>query len=281
MSQSMAWRPLGSTWRERSVDYDGPVRENADEGQEFVQGCVPQWGRGGCKRRIGQLEHELTWRYYRMRKHKNHPQYREVGDQLPLKNVPPAMRLSKNAAFRFWRDCRPPFRVSHVERVDEGADSKHADGDLFNVSYNCGIDYCSERLYGDTSTFDNMIQGVAVLRIPDEFPTKRPVFVSWGRPTLSSDKNKDLAQKKAKAVDPEQFLPIANEVGLRPDHPRFKSVRDTVKKTAKEMNSPPPKSTSLPRLVRQESQGLNSTQTKTVRQHRMHTSACGFISYAG
>merc|ERR1719436_2143707 len=122
-----------------------------------------------------------------MKRHADHPLRMEVGETLPLDNVPSSTRLSSSAAFRFWTDLRPPFKIVSIDRVPEECEQKHADGDLFKVRYKCGIDYYSERCYGETSdgsTFDNVCHGVATLRIPDGFPKQRLVFISWGRPAL-------------------------------------------------------------------------------------------------
>mmetsp|Transcript_71495 Transcript_71495/g.205069 ORF Transcript_71495/g.205069 Transcript_71495/m.205069 type:complete len:566 (-) Transcript_71495:71-1768(-) len=318
VSQSSAWRPLGGTWRERSNGPDGPIRENADDGNPFIDGCVPQWGRGGCKRRAGHLEHELTWTYYHMKKHSNHPLRMEVGESLPLENVPAPMRLSKKAAFNFWENLRPPFRVSTIERISSDDSEQSRDGELFRVIYVCGIDYCSERAYGETSensTYDNLCYGVATMRIPDGYPRKRLVFLGWGKPSLGSP-----PQKKEAAASPDSWMPIAGELSLPSGHPRLGKIREAAKKATSKQRplevSPLQKMLmgphlSLPQLVESEAAhvkliggqpgsgsgaggaggglptgseaGLGASLAAPTRKrnHRIYTAAAGFVRYSG
>lgn len=295
-SETPSWKPLGSTWRERSMGETGPVRENVDDGSDFVHGCVPQWGKGGCKRRRDQLEHELTWLYYSMRRHTDHPLRVEVGETLSTDAVPGSMRVSKKSAFRFWRDLRPPFRVVSTSRVGEASREKHADGDLFEVRYKCNIDYRSERAYGVTSagsTFDNVCQGVATVRLPDGYPKRRMIIVSWGRPTLGAPKA-DTA--KEEAVPPGPWMPICDELGLRADHPRLKGARAAAERLCAKRRSVEVAPlqrlmlgphVSLPRLpMQQEEQQAVDAPPGSVsplrrRQHRIFTASAGFVRYGG
>merc|ERR1712100_368629 len=128
--------------------------------------------------------------YYHMKRHLKHPLRGEVGDpHLESKNVINEMRSGANNRFQFWRDLRPPFEVKKVKRVDDLTDTRHPDGQLYEVTYLCPIDYESERMWGTDqggSTFENKIHGVAEVRIPDRFPEKRPMnIVSWGHPELN------------------------------------------------------------------------------------------------
>jgi len=267
------------------------------------------------------LEHELTWTYYHMRRHDGHPLRLEVGETLPIDSVPPPMRMSKSAAFRFWTDLRPPFKVVNIERTPDEGFEKNTDGELFQVAYQCGIDYCSERAYGETSTFDNVCHGVATMRIPDDYPRRRPVFLSWGRPSLGMPEERKQTNAKASAVSPAHWMPIAQELNLPANHPRLGKCREasrraTEKKRGLEV-SPLQKMLlgphmSLPKLVEHEEAatrlGLRSSAggggleespggfggglseggspspprgATRKREHRIYTAAAGFVRYSG
>lgn len=259
------------------------------------------------------MEHELTWTYYHMKRHEGHPLRLEVGETLPIKSMPPPMRLSKCAAFRFWTDLRPPFKVVNIERVPEDRLEKDADGELFQVSYQCGIDYCSERAFVLTSTFDNVCRGVATMRIPDDYPRRRPVFLSWGRPALAMPEERKQTSAKAAGVSPAHWMPIAGELNLPANHPRLGKCREAARRAADKKRglevSPLQKMLlgphmSLPKLVQQEEAAANlallsrgespllgsaeeggspgvATRRARKREHRIYTAAAGFVRYSG
>lgn len=206
----------------------------------------------------------------------------EVGETLAVMDVPPPLRLSKAAAFRFWNDCRPPFYIIKLERIDEGdkigGRAKHADGVLFNVTYECGIDYATERAYSVTSeggTFDNTIHGVAKIRIPDEYPKKRLVFLSWGHPVLGftpqDEKKKQPSVGDLKGPEPEQLAaPVA--AWSSPSAARGRPTKKAMLGAQ----------VSLPRLAEMEDNPLASkTPIGRKREHRLYTSAAGFVRYVG
>lgn len=307
------WTPLGSTWRERNMTTNGdPVRLNCDDGLEFVDGCVPNWSHGSIMRMRAAIAQRLCWTYYQIRRNKDHPQYQEVGETMSLQDVPSAFRVSQNSFFRFWQDLRPPFQVDKLVKVLES--TKHPDGDLYSVSYTCGIDYMSERQWGlkqNGSTFDNRVSGVAQVRIPDLFPGKKGLqVVSWGHPVLniksggaSIKKSTSSQPLSKKSINADHWMSLAAELGMRPDNPRFVAVRDAIRRADLKGNAdgtvkverlqkllfgPHP---SLPSLVKAEtsleganSQGLDSTcSTKDpkMRQFRVWTSCAGFVRYEG
>mmetsp|Transcript_27253 Transcript_27253/g.78403 ORF Transcript_27253/g.78403 Transcript_27253/m.78403 type:complete len:381 (+) Transcript_27253:161-1303(+) len=317
MSSSMrrSWRPLGATWRE--WEKDGPVRNNVDDGREFVSGCVPHWGKETGIRLRGVVEHELTWSYYRMRKHEKHPQRQEVGELLPQESLNEKMRFGRGSQFHFWRDLRPPFYVLDMKRVDDGsraaadvpaASMSHPDGELYNIRYECAIEYFAERLMdtnGNNGTFNNKVRGVAQVRIPNGFPQKRPIhIVTWGRPTLNPPDMETEDAKKPKAVDPGTWNPIAHELGLPPSADRLAKCRTVSQETTarvehkKKIVKVPELQrlllgphASLPRLAKmQATVSSNATASSPelaarppprVRKHTIFTPAVGFVSYAG
>lgn len=114
-SGSSIWRPLGATWREWNDESFGPIRSDVDDGEQFIHGCVPHWGKEVSIRMHSVIEHELTWAYYSMRRHAEHPLRKEVGDTLPNTAVNENMRFGKKNRFQFWIDLRPPFQCSEVE----------------------------------------------------------------------------------------------------------------------------------------------------------------------
>lgn len=310
------WSPLGSTWRDREKDDCGvPVRKNADEANAFINGCVPNWGKIHV-RNAKTLEHELTWSYYRMCRHASHPGREVVGDpHMPNDCVVEQMRSGSQYKFQFWRDLKPPFYVTAVRRDQEDAATKHPDGDLFYVSYQCGIDYVGERLWNqqtDASTFDNKIKGVASIRIPDGFPKQHAIkIVSWGRPSLNATEQLDPngVPLEDGFIDPNKWMPISQELGQRADMPRFGACREATRqahagaKARRAVEVAPLQKlllgphASLPRLAAMSSPTRSSNPAsptspgigvegatpspKKKRQHRIFTAAAGFVRYAG
>lgn len=301
------WKPLGSTWRDWQADQFGQtLRTNSDDGSAFVHGCVPHWGRDGNMRTHSVLCHELSWAYYRMSRHSSHPQRKEVGDpHLPQADVVEAMRHGRENRFNFWRDLRPPFEVIEVKRLShEPGAGNHPEGDLFEVVFQCGIDYVSERLWGqksDAGTFNNKAVSSAKVRIPNGFPNKRPItIVSWGQPTLNwtpqHDKDDDGNLVKPISVNPDKWMPIADELHQRADHPRFAHCREATKRA--KSNRPlqvdkqqklllGPHSNSLSRLGKLEHKSgeeeviLGGAKKVKPRSHCIFTAAAGFVRYAG
>jgi len=315
------WSPLGSTWRDREKDDHGVlVRKNADEGCAFINGCIPNWGKMHV-RKIKTLERELTWSYYRTCRHALHPHREPVGDpHMPNECVVEQMRGGYQFKFQFWRDLKPPFMVNSVKRDEEDACTKHPDGDLYYVSYACGIDYVGERLWntsGEGGTFENKIKGVATVRIPDGFPAQRHIVIeNWGRPTLNGDSQTDPkgAPMGASYIDPNKWMPISQELGLRSDMARFGKCRHAThqahagEKARRSAEVDPlqklllgPHAT-LPQLAATNGKNLPSTPKKSAskgspskgssvegatpspkkkREHRIFTAAAGFIRYNG
>jgi len=315
------WSPLGSTWREREKDGSVPIRKNVDDGSAFIHGCVPSWSKMNT-RKVKSIEHELTWSYYRMCRHSLHPHREAVGDpHLPNDCVVQAMRSGDKFKFQFWRDLKPPFYVTAIRRDQEDAAIKHPDGDLFYVSYQCGLDYVSERLWnGNTEggSFDNKIKGVASLRIPDGYPQQRGITIaSWGSPSLNATEQVDPngAPFGDGFIDPNKWMPISQELSQRPDLPRFGACREATRKAHANIKArrlpvkvaPLQKlllgpHSSLPRLAATQgidlssgvasppagayasspgSGGGSTPSPKKKRQHRIFTAAAGFVRYEG
>lgn len=233
------WRKLGDAWRQwEEPGVDGQHVRCPGDSRDFAQACIPKWSKGAKIRTRGLLEHELTWAYYRMRRHEAHPQRQAVGEFLDKEKLPEKMRFGRHAIFQFWRDLRPPFSVLDFRRVDAGEDvptttangnieeaepeiattamedsGPHPDGELYSVTYECPIEYVAERLMDDkkdASTFDNKIKGVAMVRIPNSFPQMRRCLhiKSWGQPTLNPPEDWDLASSKTKSVRPDKVSPV-------------------------------------------------------------------------
>lgn len=227
------WSPLAGTWRDRSVDdFGSPVRKNADEANCFQGGCIPNFSQMNM-RKSSALEHELTWNYYKIRRHELHPERKSVGDpKMPDQCVVEKMRFGKKNQFNFWRDLKPPFHVTKVAR-DSSQPHHHPDGEMFHVSYSCGIDYVGERLWNEKSeagTFDNMIHGIATVRVPDNYPTDgaKVTMVSWGRPTLNHSPEEEKDENGnviPEFVNPDLWMPISEELKQRASMPRFAVCR--------------------------------------------------------
>jgi len=306
-----SWRPLSDTWRQWENDphntgtfsRESQLRTSADHGKVFINGCVPHWGKQANIRMKGMLEHELSWAYYRMRRHTGHPLRKEVGDPyLPQTDVAEQMR-SGGSKFQFWRDLRPPFNVFEVKEADDFHPS-HPEGRLYKVTYLCGIDYGAERMWGekqDGGTFDNKIQGIAQVRIPNAYPKKRPIsIVSWGRPSLNSNHEDPDDKEVRKMVDPSRWMPISDELGQRADAPKLAACREASKRAVARKGSEVPAMqklllgphASLPELAKiernrdpkmspDEERGCHFGGKPKKRQHRVFTSAGGFVTYHG
>ncbi|CAJ1353381.1 unnamed protein product [Effrenium voratum] len=216
-------QPLGSKWRDQ--DLDGTVRSNADDGSEFVQGCLPNWATERKVRSAAAVEHKLSWAYYHMRSMR-------VG--LPKAEM---VKRQTGQQFDFWRDLRPPFRVASIERDTD--DTGGADGPLFRISYSCPLDYVTERKWGlrtsEEGTFKNTVHGVAEVRIPKDFPetSKHICVLSWGRPALKFGVKPQQKAKEVPAisVDPKTWSPVAAEFHLRSNCGRLAKLRDTLHQT--------------------------------------------------
>lgn len=267
-------------------------------------------------RKNNALEHELSFAYLRMKRHMTHPHRKEVGDPtLPPENVVVEMRSGRNKHFLFWRDLRPPFFVLDVLRVpDTGASVGHPEGDLHEVTYECAIDYHGERLWktkSDNSTFDNKVHGKAMVRIPDGWPRRRPIIIlSWGTPALNWSPSDEVDNEgnsvRPKTLDPKFWMPIADELGQRPDLPRFGKCRDAMRRADSRRGT---QTKPLQKLLlgphaglakmakTQDLNGMSPTSraaaaarlldapfppiTAKPRQHCIYTAAAGFVRYAG
>jgi len=304
------WKPLGNTWREwehdpvgtGSMSRESQLRSTADEGRIHMQGAVPHWSKKASLRAKGVLEHEITWAYYRMRRHAEHPLRKNVGDpHLPQTDVVSCMRSGANNGFEFWRDLRPPFHVLTVKARDD-ASTGHPDGKLFDVTFLCGIDYSAERAWNvksEAGTFDNKIHSVASVRIPDKFPGQRPLtIVSWGRPILNWRPDDDV--EVTTCVPPELWMPIADELGKRPNSKSLAACREASKRAIpkKGIQVPPLQKlllgphASLPNLAKveltrnpkhneEQERGVTYGGKPAVRNHRIYTACAGFVRYSG
>lgn len=304
-SNRSLWKPLAGSWRNWDSDEFGPVRKNVDEGRAFLDGCIPHYGKGNSVRKNHSLEHELAYAYYRTRRHLLHPHRKEVGDPtLPQDNVVAQMRSGLDKQFFFWRDLRPPFTVVEVTRMPSAPTGQHPDGDVHEVIYECAIDYHGEHLWNTKSnngTFDNKIHGVALVRIPDGYPRKRPIsLLNWGTPMLNWDPSMDVDNDgnplRPVRIDPMKWMSIADELQVRADHPRFAETRSCINKVDRLHGFTQAKplqkllmrpNTSLSQLAKKaELEYQTATDDFPLKQvkprtHRIFTAAAGFVKYAG
>lgn len=188
-SPSRPWTPAAksrSSWRARDFALAASgelshLRNDVDNGAEFVHGCVPRWNLEGNLRIRDTVGHDLTWAYYRMKRHPNHPLRTEVDDKC-RSGVP------RMGQFQFWTDLRPPFYVIEVRR-DAERSSVRPHGEICHVVYACGIEYSAERTSFKSSlngTFDSKVHGVATVCFPEGFPQHGKMeILSWGKPKLS------------------------------------------------------------------------------------------------
>lgn len=305
------WKPLGSTWR----DWEANSASHGDSQESHVSGVVPNWSNTTSMRVKGLIEHELSWSYYQMRRHTSHPLRNQVGETLRLHDVI-AKEMCNGIAhvFEFWRDLRPPFSVLEVKRANTGQEvgqggftRPHPDGVLYYVKYSCAIDYSGERLWGlksDATTFNNRIMGVAKIRIPSTFPEKHMLMESWGRPTFNwipgSDTDIPDDSDKPIAVDPDLWMPIADELKVRPSVLQLAKCRALSRQASMRAHlskkrgpeipemqrlliGPPPPLAKLAAAEQRLADGVirgHSSQQKT-RQRTVLTASSGFVTYVG
>jgi len=317
------WKPLGSTWRDWDENNSRRgIARDANNKKDFMNGTVPNWQKQGTVRIKHLLQHELAWAYYRTRRHAEHPLRAEVGETLPAKAVVGAMRSGSNI-FYFWRDLRPPFDVLEVVRSEHSQELSepggrgirpHPDGELFFVTYECPIEYFAERLWGqksDGGTFNNKIHGVAQVRIPLDFPEKSHLRVAgWGSPGFMVSPHEDAkvtGVEPPTAVDPLIWMPISEELSLRPDIHRFKACRSESRIASRRADVQRKRGVqvpelqklllgphaSLPKLAAAEQKIITGSpddgrkmivkppRTVPPRKHRIFTASSGFVSYAG
>jgi hypothetical protein len=241
---SRAWKPLGGTWREwdelNAADSFG--RSGLPDSSGFANGVVPHWSKMATIRKKSLIAHDFSWAYYRMRRHDNHPQRLEFGGAVQHASQRGSAGSSTVSGFNFWRDLRPPFEILGVRRPDSDPETEeaerhenHPDGVLYNVIYECRLEYVSERSWNmltDAWTYNNKVHGVARVRIPDGFPQKRPIrIVDWGQPVINylPDPNKPDEDVIA-TVPPLEWSPLAQELGIRIDSQRLATVRDMSQK---------------------------------------------------
>jgi len=298
------WRPLGAAWREWEHHDGEPSRTDVCDGSAFVKGCLPQWGAEITIRVKGALSHELTWAYYRMKRHPEHPVRKDITQQFPPWEL---------QGVNFWQDLRPPFVVKKVRRVDESDSGlkglHHPDGDLHLVSYDCGLDYAGERKFDTmpgSSTFDSKIHGIAKVRFGNLFPSKRNFhFVSWGTPVVcrspgqageAEARDKEKMQEVPDVVDARVWNPLATELAVRPDSLKLARVHSEIRSMHARSKASGPKPLQLSKQetmllgphVSMQLQAPQSPQPRAerdgnvkLRHHRIATSAAGFLKYAG
>ncbi|CAK9087166.1 unnamed protein product [Durusdinium trenchii] len=282
---SKIWFPLGGAWREQERGLDGEVlRTNIDDGREFVNGCIPNWSSDCAIRSPAAVEHKLSWAYYRMR---------GMRAALGHTDQVPSSKQSRQQ-FNFWTDLRPPFRIKGMKR---DADDGHPDGPLFRISYCCPLDYVTERKWGRRTaegTFENLVHGVAEVRIPKDFPqvSTRIIVLSWGRVEIKFG-TKPKVDKEAGAVDPKKWSPIAAEFHLRSNCSRLASLRESLHeanlKMAGQSNQqavrPWQKALMKPSATLADFMKAEQLEQKEVesvkRDLRLRTACAGFIENAG
>lgn len=294
------WRPLGATWREWEDNEGEPSRTYVSDGSPFVKGCLPQWGAEITIRVKGALSHELTWAYYRMKRHPEHPVRKDITQQFPP---------SELQGVNFWQDLRPPFVAKKVRRVDEGDSGlkglHHPDGDLHLVSYECGLDYAGERKFDTmpgSSTFDSKIYGVAKVCFGNHFPSKRNFhFVSWGSPLCvrsPGQAGEAEARENSKMpevpdiVDARTWNPLAAELAIRPGSDKLARVHSEIRNMHARSKASGPKPLQLSSqksallgphgaVPLEASRRAEPNSNAKIRHHRIATSAAGFLKYAG
>lgn len=246
----------------------------------------------------GALEQKLTWTYYHLRKKhaasSHHPLLTTMDEE--------GSSADQDQLFNFWTDLRPPFRIQKVER-DKDDEGSHPDGLLHTITYCCPVDYVTERKWNMNSaegTFENTVRGFAQVRIPKDFPSKDMCILSWGNPTLIDRSSKASKLRKQHGegmiVSPKLWSPIAQELNMRPDHPRFAAIQATIARLKtgdhKDNTGPHPirkllygPSHDAPLHMHQKAEAkaaeMKSKPRKKLREFGIHTACAGFIRYSG
>lgn len=131
-------------------------------------------------RTLAALSKEMSRAWYQCRSYPDHPGRLNVEPMIRDKVVAEL----RNGLFDFWRDLVPPFIIVKVTKDSELSSVK---ADYIRVKYSCGLDYRSERsIYRgkDWSTFDNLISGTALIRLPPRYQGHGVQVLHWGRPFL-------------------------------------------------------------------------------------------------
>lgn len=219
-------RPVGDMWR--STGDWSPERSFAGAGDSFIGGAVPFWPKGRMCRSKGHIAHDLSWAYWRMRRHPDHPLRIAVGQQnLPTADVCSALRDKTQNGFNFWRDLRPPFQVISVRRLD----SSVPQGEQYVVTYECDVDFgtehCNTAMRQEGGTFDVKIHGEATVILPDKYPETRSIqILDWGTPKMNWTPGPD-DQQEGQDHRPtwEIWQPLAKELNERPTARRFQNIQ--------------------------------------------------------
>lgn len=220
------YEALGNRWR--ATGTWNPNRSFVTEGEGFIGGAVPSFIKGHQVRTKEAIGHHLGWAYYRTKRYPEHPLRSAMGsDTLPPTNVVSALRDNTPGSFNFWRDLRPPFDVVDVRRLDMIANR----GVRYEVEYECGLDFETERSWGDKQdggTFDNKVHGIVLVLLPDKWPIgdKQMEILEWGPPVINWTPPQGKEQKFVD-IRPawHYWLPLARELNERPTATRFKSFR--------------------------------------------------------
>lgn len=295
-SRSRCWTPLADGWRSRMSTSSGPVRLNADDAKCFMDGCVPDWSKDAKFRMLDCLAHEMSWIYYDLRRHKDHPTRKAVGEHGKNGEIMPGYRASSVAnSFNFWRDCRPPFQVMDLclaEGLEASSSRLHRDGQLYVATYKCGLDYQSEHSWNDTNStaagvYDNYVTGMATVRVPPGYPRssrgRRLIVESWGKPRMGWPSSGTYLQTL------KDFLPasvadgVAEQIDKRPSvqihgggghmFAKEQAIRKANGLRAKEQLKQRPKSSAEERA--------GTAVCVKPRSFTLRTAAAGFVRFAG
>lgn len=194
-------------------------------GRSYLGGKMLDLTMGVVMRTKQAIAHDMAWLYLRMKRDPEHP-LRQAHIKLPATGVVSGLRDS--GGFEFWRDLRPPFIVTKVEREyhthPKTAPCTAISEDTFKVSYECALDYSTERAWGgaqDGGTFDNVVHAAARIEIPENWPAdgSNLTILDWGQPILNWTPDMD-----AKANPPKK----SDEDGENVDWDAFQKIKDSV-----------------------------------------------------
>jgi len=232
-------RKLGDLWRDTG-DWS-PERSFTAAGDSFVGGTVPFWPKGRMLRSKGHIAHDLSWAYWRTRRHEDHPLRVSVGQShLPKNDVCSDLRDRTKDGFSFWRDLRPPFQVINLTRIPGPAH----EGERYTVVYECDVDFhtehCGTASLQDGGSFDVKIHGEATVLLPDRYPESRGLqILDWGTPKMNWTPKADDQVEDHRPMWT-IWQPLAKELNERPTAARFQTIQvpDNLKKKSGAKTSP-------------------------------------------
>lgn len=167
------------------------------------------------------LSKDLSKNWYKQCNRESHPARMSL--KQPTRDA--VCEELRNGNFDFWRDLRPPFSITKVQKDTE---SSTCTDHYYHVSYVTPLDYKSERAVfrgKNSSTFDNVMNATAYVRLPPRYHGGRGFrVINWGEPILTGCEPKKELQKmrrsRSEPIKVKRALPIVRDIRI-PKEPQY------------------------------------------------------------